>query len=736
MLHLPGLINDLALILIVAAVVTLIFKLINQPVVLGYIIAGFMVSPSVDIIPTITEGKTISIWAEIGVIFLLFGLGLEFSFKKLRDVGGPASITGVVEVIFMLAAGYITGRFLGWNEMDSMFLGGILSISSTTIIIRAFDELGIKNQHFASVVFGVLIVEDLVAILLLVLLSTIAVTQKFQGTELLLSSFKLVFFLCLWFIGGIFLIPTVLRKSKKHMNNELLLIFSLGLCLLMVILATNVGFSPALGAFVMGSILAETKEGKRIEHLIDPLKNFFGAIFFVSVGMLINPSVLVEHWQSALLISVVTVIGKIVSSGLGSLISGQTIKNSVQTGFSLAQIGEFSFIIATLGLTLKVTSDFLYPLAVAVSVMTTFSTPYLIKYSEPFAVLLERLLPARVKESIKRYSSSTQAIAVSNVARETLKKHLTKMALLFIVLFSITLISREFILDFLYESFPSREVASSVAFILTFVVSAPFFWALLNGNIEAKLEVLKTPRFAFIPLTLLTLRYVLIASLLAYQISIFLPTVMAIGFIFAISVIGFFLFSNQLGEVYKWLEGNFVKNLNANSPQTKEDHSLLLPWEAHLAAFEISPDAEYVGKSLQKLAIREQYGVTIVLIERGKKRIKAPSRDEALYPYDKVSVVGTDEQLEKFKSFITISKVEEKDFKVSDYGLKGCVLSASSPFLGRNIRESGIREVTEGLVVGLERRSQRIINPDTSMVLEEGDILWIVGNKEKLKNLV
>jgi CPA2 family monovalent cation:H+ antiporter-2 len=734
MLHLPGLINDLAIILVVAAIVTFIFKLINQPVVLGYIIAGFLVSPNFDLAPSIADGETIKIWAEIGVIFLLFGLGLEFSFKKLRDVGGPASITGIVEVIFMLTAGYATGRLLGWNEMDSIFLGGILSVSSTTIIIRAFEELNVKTHSFASVVFGVLIVEDLVAILLLVLLSTIAVTQQFQGTQLLLSSLKLIFFLSLWFIAGIFLIPSILRKSKKHLNDELLLIFSLGLCLIMVVFATHVGFSPALGAFVMGSILAETTEGKRIEHLIQPMKDFFGAIFFVSVGMLIDPNILVEHWQSAIIITAVTIFGKILSSGAGSLISGQSLKSSVQTGFSLAQIGEFSFIIATLGLTLKVTSDFLYPLAVAVSVITTFSTPYLIKYSEGFANSLEAILPLKVKDLIQRYGSSTQAMSVSNQAKETLKKYISKVTLLTIVLIAITILSKEMALQLLYENITSTRLASSVAFIITFMLSAPFFWALLRGKLTEKFEIFNSPRLVLLPFTLHFFRYVIVAGILAFQISIFLPTILAVAFIGAVSLFGFVWFSNHVGEVYQWFERTFVKNLNANNA-TPQPSSLLLPWEAHLVTYVISPDAEYIGKTLQSLAIREKYGVTIVLIERGNKTIKAPSRNEALYPYDKLSVIGTDEQLEMFKSFIHSDSGTDDEFRVEDYGLKGCVLTDASQFVGKTIRDSGIREITEGLVVGLERGSERKINPNSNIVLEKDDILWIVGNKEKLKDL-
>ena len=735
MLHLPLLINDLAIILCVAAIVTSICRRINQPVVLGYIVAGLLVSPNITFMPTITDTGSIQIWAEIGVIFLLFGLGLEFSFKKLKAVGGPASITGIVEVLFMSIAGYFTGQLMGWNEMDSIFLGGILSISSTTIIIRAFDELGVKTRHYASVVFGVLIVEDLVAILLLVLLSTIAISQQFQGDELLFSSLKLVFFLIAWFIGGIFFIPGILRYLKKFLNDELLLVLSIALCLLMVVLATHAGFSPALGAFIMGSILAETSEGKRIEHIIEPMKNFFGAIFFVSVGMLINPQVLIERWDSVLLITMVTIIGKILSSSMGSLISGQTLKNSVQTGFSLAQIGEFSFIIATLGLTLKVTSDFLYPLAVAVSVITTFTTPYLIKYSESCAHLIESLLPKQTVKFINRYSSSTQAVAVSSHARDVLKNYLTRLILLTIVLLVITIMSKEIAINVVYSELKPREVASFSAFLMTFVFSAPFFWALLSKKMTQNFSSFgSSGRLVFIPFALSSARYIVVAGILGFQISLFFPTLLAALFFLVVSILGLSWFSQHLEGVYEWFEKNFLNNLNDSLPKKLEE-KILLPWEAHLASYNISQYSPFLGKTLEELRIREKYGVSIVLIERGARKIKAPNKDEVLFPFDTVNVIGTDDQLKKFKDFIEVKPADLEDVSLDSYGLKGCILNSTSEFLGKTIRASGIREMTEGLVVGLERGEERIINPDTLTVLEEGDLLWIVGNIRKLDSL-
>ena len=404
MSHLPALISDLALILIVAGIVTIVFKWLKQPLVLGYIVAGLLAGPHVGLLPAVADTDDIAIWADIGVIFLLFALGLEFSIKKLVRVGKTGVVTAVTEVVAMFVIGLVTGRLLGWTSTDSMFLGGMLSMSSTTIIIKAFDELGLRRERFASLVFGVLVVEDLVAVLLMVLLSTISVSQSFSGIEMVQNLLKLGFFLTISFVAGIYLVPTLLRKSEHMLSDETLLVVCVGLCLVMVVLAVTAGFSSALGAFMMGSILAETVLVERIERVLKPLKDFFGAIFFVSVGMMVSPQVLLDYALPIAVITIVTVVGKLLCSSLGLLLSGQSLKVSLQSGFSLAQIGEFAFIIASLGQSLHVTSDFLYPVVVSVSVVTTFFTPYLISMGEPAYHLVERILPAAWRSRLHRES--------------------------------------------------------------------------------------------------------------------------------------------------------------------------------------------------------------------------------------------------------------------------------------------------------------------------------------------
>ncbi len=738
MVHLAPLITDLGLILAAAAVTTLIFKWIRQPLVLGYILAGFLVGPHFSLLPTVVDDESITIWAEIGVIFLLFSLGLEFSFKKLVKVGGSASITAIVEVVFMLLFGFLTGKVMGWNNMDSIFLGGILSVSSTTIIIRAFEELGVKHKRFAGLVFGVLIVEDLVAILLLVLLSTLAASQQFAGMEMMTSVLKLSFFLVLWFIAGIFLVPTFLKKTRKLMNDETMLIVSLALCILMVVLATNVGFSPALGAFIMGSILAETPQAERVEHLTKSVKDLFAAVFFVSVGMLIDPKMLAEHYKAILIISGVTVAGKFISSSMGALLSGQPLKTSVQTGLSLAQIGEFSFIIATLGLSLKVTSGFLYPIAVAVSAVTTFTTPYLIRMSQPFYSAIERLLPEKWVIKLDKYSSGTAKITTTTDWKILLRAYISNILIHSVILISIIILSSRFIRPLVTGYIGKGGRPDIIAVVVSFILMAPFLWALSVKRIEktAYSHLWLNRKVQRGPLIAIEVFRILLAILFSSAILyIYFETWIAISTAVSLLVIGMFLFSTKLQAFYDRLEKRFLLNLNARNSGT---YSKLIPWESHLADLEVSPESAFVGKTLEELAFREKYGINIALIERGKLVIATPGREERLYPNDKLTVIGTDEQLALVKEHLEVSSQINEDLQAGkkDLELQKVIISHNSPVCYKTIRESGIRELSQGLVVAIERDNERILNPDSGFEFRPGDTLFIVGNKKRIRDVI
>lgn len=738
MIHLPVLITDLGLILAAAAVTTLLFKKIKQPLVLGYILAGILVGPHVHFIPNVSDYKSIGIWAEIGVIFLLFSLGLEFSFKKLAKVGGSAGITAIIDVFGMFGLGFCLGLLLGWSQIDSIFLGGIMCISSTTIIMRAFDELGVKHKKFAGLVFGVLIVEDLFAILLLVLLSTLAVSRQFEGIEMLISILKLGFFLTLWFLAGIFIIPSFLKATKKLMNDETMLIVSLALCLLMVLLAVEVGFSAALGAFIMGSILAETTQAERIENLTKSVKDLFAAIFFVSVGMMIDPSVLVTYAVPVLVIAIGVILGKFVFAGLGALVSGQPLKTSVQTGLSLTQIGEFSFIIATLGLSLKVTSNFLYPIAVAVSAITTFSTPYMVKFAEPLFNYFTRIFPQKWLQGISRYSTSTAGITALSDWKILLRAYSFNTLVHGVILAAIVFLAANFLQPFINKNIINGHNGTIISLLITLVLMTPFLWALAIRRIErrAYTHLWLNKKYTRGPLVAIELlRIAMAVFFIGFLIIQFYNTWIAVSIATSLIIAGMIIFSRKLQSFYERMEFRFLSNLNAREAAQKQPE--ILPWDSHLLELTVAPESKLVGQSLVDLAIREKYGINIALIERGKIMIPTPHRDERLYPNDKVLVIGTDDQLaavaELFKGEI---EEQTSSFPKRDMTLQKIVIDKNSPVYGQSIRESGIREQTQGLVVGIERDGQRILNPDSNIVFEKDDVVWIVGNTKKIPELL
>jgi CPA2 family monovalent cation:H+ antiporter-2 len=752
--HLPKLIEDLALILITGALTTLIFKKIRQPLVLGYIIAGFVVGPYLSITPTVADHENIETLAEIGVIFLLFSLGLEFSFKKLMRVGGSASITAFVEIVFITVTGYFTGRLMGWSTMDSLFLGGMLASSSTTIIIRAFDELGIKTKQFARIVFGVLVVEDIVVILLMVLLSTMAVSQAFQGVELLMTVLKLLFFLALWFIMGIFLLPTFLKRNKKLMDEENLLILSIGLCLGMVVLATQVGFSAELGAFIMGSIIAETTSAEKVEHVIKPVKDLFGAVFFISVGMLIDPQTIMEYKWPVLIVTLLTLFGKLFSTTIGALLSGQPLKQSVQVGMSMAQIGEFAFIVATLGLSLGVISPFLFPVAVGASAITTFTTPYMIKFSEPLYNKLVKILPVKVVTAINNYSASTQNIHSESHWKNVLTSYLKIAVTNGIIVLALVLLSVRFLAPFLAGRIDNDIIASITTLVISLAVTAPFLWALMvkKPDTMAYRALWIDKKYNRGPLLMLeVLRFLIGIAFIGLWVDRLFSARAALLFVLPVTIAVLYLFSTRIQRFYQRIETRFLTNLNARETaaakadslavdvkQTNEQlQSRLSPWNAYIVDAEVNPHAVYVGKTLMELSWREQYGINIAYIKRGDKIIHAPGRNNKLLPFDHVGILATDEQMQGFKPvFDAIEVMEPQQTDVRDIVLQKIKADDYNQLAGQSIRESGIRERTNGLIIGIERENRRILNPDSSAVFEKNDTIWVVGDKKKIQDLI
>ena len=569
MSQLEPLISDLALILICAGVMTLLFKGLKQPIVLGYIVAGFLASPNMPYMPSVTDGHSVHVWSDIGVIFLLFALGLEFSFKKILKMGAAPIIAALAIIIAMIYVGGLTGHLFGWSDMNSLYLGGMLAMSSTTIIFKAFDDMGLQKERSSSLVLSVLIIEDILAIVLMVMLSTMAVSKEFEGTQMLTSILKLGFFLVLWFVVGIYLIPIFLKKVKPLMNDETLLITSLALCFGMVVFASAVGFSAAFGAFVMGSILSETLEGKNIEHLVNPVKNLFGAIFFVSVGMMVDVNLIIEYIVPILCIVVAIMLGHTILSTGAFIISGQSLKTSMKCSFSLTQIGEFAFIIASLGTSLHVTSDFLYPIVVAVSVFTTFTTPYMIRLAEPVYNAVSRVLPASWIERLERNATENGEEKETNEMHRLWNAELKKSV--FIVLINSVLcmaiiaLMAHYGAPVIYDMLPVPW-AGIVTAVVTLFFTAPLIWMLMRQGSKIK-EVNRLwdegGRIERVKLSALAImRFLIAAAFISYIIGKTLPRSGLFG-IFAVLVALFLIFfSSNLEKRSNRLVQTFTENLN------------------------------------------------------------------------------------------------------------------------------------------------------------------------------
>ena len=742
MSHLPPLVSDLALILITAGIVTILFKLLKQPVVLGYIVAGFLISPHFVLFPSVADIGNINTWAEIGVIFLLFALGLEFSFKKLIDVGGTASIATLINMGSMIAIGYVIGQLMGWTQMESVFLGGMLSMSSTTIIIKAFNDMKLQKKKFANIVFGMLIVEDLAAILMMVLLSTVAGSGNAEEAGLLENSLKLVFFMMIWFVVGIYLIPTFLKKLKQHLNDETLVIVAVGLCLGMVLFADTVGFSAALGAFIMGSILAETVESKHIEHLIEPIKNLFGAVFFVSVGMMIIPDVVLEYALPILLLTVVVLVGRVIFASLGVLASGEGLKVSIQAGFSLAQIGEFSFIIATLGMQLGVISNFIYPIIVAVSVITTFTTPYFIKASTPVYEAIEKRIPPKWNKLITGYSSSSRkTVNRQNDWNVLLKKVTVTIAIYFVLSLAVFFICRELLYWPVMSYIPNLGGRVAAA-IITILLMGPFMQAIMKNNskTEEHERLWKDNHFnkgALIALNLL--RIALCVTLILMVLIPLFPRATGILLVTSVIIAIGITFSQGFKKQTNKMEKQFLENLNDKeltedkagtiNQQVKTD---LLNKNIHLEEIEVPQNSPRIGKTLAELNFRQTTGVDIVSIIRGDLKINIPDPNEYIYPFDKLIVAGTDEELQTFMTSLEEKRAKQHtgtqyQISLTQYELEeGCLL------IGKAIKDSQIREKTDTMIIGIDRNNESITDISANTILQEGDILWLAGEQNKL----
>lgn len=739
-----SLVTELAVILIAAGVFTVISKALKQPLILGYIIAGFLVGPHLGLFPQFST-EAVHQWSELGIIFLLFGLGLEFSFKKLLQVGSAALITAGVNCIGMFIVGNIVGHALNFTSMESIFLGGMLSMSSTTIIIKSYSELGLKDKPYASLIFGTLVVEDLIAVLLMVLLSTLAVSNKFDGGEMLLGLAKLGFFLILWFLVGIFVVPSLLKKARKYLSDEILLLVSVGLCFLMVVLANAVGFSSALGAFVMGSILSETIEGEHIEKLTVQIKDLFGAIFFVSVGMMVDPAVIAQYWPVILVLTVVTMLGILIFSTSGVLLSGKGLDTAVRSGFSLAQLGEFSFIIAGLGCSLGVLRDFIYPVVISVSVITTFTTPYMIKAGGPVSALLYKKLPAKFISRVDKVQdpSLKESKAEKGEWKNLLSKYALRVGLYSIILVAIVIFSDEFLDNLLVRLLPDAAESSRnlIATAFTLLIMAPFLFGMavtLGGINEPAVKLIKKNNANKLPVyALMLLRvfiatgFVIIVILNRFTLSWWLLLILILSTAFIILI--FRLSFHRLSR----METRFLSNLNAKEDQRRQQAPVATSlkekmdiYNVHTASVLISQDFAFAGKTLREMPFRDSSGVNIVKIQRGTRSVIIPSGGEQILPGDRLLAVGTAEQLTEFKRIISESELPAEP-KADNFVVEPLTISATSNLNGITLRDSNMR-ASGCMVVSVIRNGHIITNPHADFEINEGDIIWLAGEESSV----
>lgn len=736
-LSVESLISDLALILVLGAISTLIFKRLRQPIVLGYIVAGFLASPHMWLLPSVTTEANIEFWAQIGIVVLLFTLGLEFSFKKLLNVGGSAVVTALVIVIGMMTFGFVTGKLLDFGNIDSLFLGGMLSMSSTTIIIKAFSDLGVKHKRFASLVLAVLICEDLFAVVMMVLLSSVAINSSVESSEMLMSMLRLVFFLVIWFTVGVWVLPTFFKRVSRSITDEMLLVISMGLCLAMAVFSAKTGFSMALGAFVMGSILAGTIQAERIERVIKPVKDLFGAVFFISVGMMVNPQIISQHWSTIAILAVVVIVGMIIFGSAGMLITGQPLKIAIQSGFSLTQIGEFAFIIASMGMSLGVLDAVIYPIVVAVSVITTFFTPYFIKAADPCYDFVVRHLPDKLNFLLERYSKKQSESESAVIWRAIAVRSLWRIVLYASLLIAIMLVSRQYF-EPIVENWLGVHYGRLVAAGVTVAVMSPFLFALASPSARrSEYEKLNqiNGRRNDVPLVVMAILRIILASvlLLVYLHNIFGRTGMALVAL-VILVITVLTFSRRIRRRLMSMEKHFLQNLNERElHRSGKDNNLVS--DLHMAYMTVGYDCPFVGEKLKNSNLRKVYGVNIASITRGANCYPVPNGEMRIFPGDHMAVIGTDEQIQTLLPIVEqSSEVTVVPFDKHNMEFVHFELSDESPILGKTVAEAGLRDEYASLLVAIQRGDE-YIKPTGDETFEAHDVIWIVGNAKRLMTL-
>ena len=741
------LVTELAIILIAAGVFTILSKAAKQPAILGYVVAGFLVGPHLGLFPQFST-ESINEWSEIGIIFLMFGLGLDFSFKKLLKIGSNALITAGITCTGMFIVGITLSNLLGWSTMEGIFLGGLMGMSSTTIIIKAYGDMNLMGKPYAPQIFGALVFEDLFAILLMVLLSAMAVTGQFEGKDMIMGILKLVFFLILWFLVGIYLIPLILKKAKRFLNDEILMIVGIGLCFGMVVLANLAGFSSALGAFVMGSLLSETVEGKQIESLTSKIKDLFGAIFFVSVGMMVDPSIIAQYWVVIIVIALSAVVGIFLFSTFGTLLSGQGVNNSIHTGFTMAQLGEFSFILAGLGCSLGVMREFIYPVIISASVITIIATPFLIRLGDPVAAWVDRKLPAKVLAIFNSKSDNRQnSKAEQNEWRKLLKKYFIRIALYSVITIAVILACRTYLpslLDGLASFSMSERLIKWINLLITLVLISPFIYGMVVSGrpVRSSADILLSRNSANRwPLLALIAFRAILASLFVFAVilSHFKLAWWAILILFILEVLLFVYIAKKSASKISRLETTFLENLNLKeelerkaAPVSSAINEKLADYDITIRNFTISPEFRYIGKPLREMPFRRNAGINIIKILRGTRSIIIPGGDENIYPGDVILAVGAKSQLDKFAEMIQeLSDVQPSENE--EFIVESVVVGKDSLLLGRTLRQLDMRKNSCMIVNMLDKEGHHITNPSPEQIISLGDTVWIAGEKSSVE---
>ena len=742
-LDINSLISDLALILMLGAVATVVFKMLKQPVVLGYIVAGFLASPHFSLLPSVAVEANIEFWAQIGIIVLLFSLGLEFSFKKLIDVGGSAILTALIIVLGMMSLGFVVGKFLGYGLVNSIFLGGMISMSSTTIIIKALTDLNMRQRRFVPMTFAVLIVEDLFAVVMMVILSSIALNNSVKGEEMVGSILKLSFFLIMWFTVGIFMIPTLFKRFKKYISDEQMLIISMGLCFAMVLFSINSGFLAALGAFVMGSILAGTIEAERIERLVSSVKDLFGAVFFISVGMMVNPSVMTSHWSVIALLAVVVIVGMIVFGTFGMLATGQPLKLAMESGFSLTQIGEFSFIIATLGTGLGVLDKSIYPIIVAVSVITTFTTPFFIKQAIPCYNLLVKILPKNWTRLLNGYSQNANESEGSETVKlwkSIISRYLVRLIVYSVVIITLLAICRTYLIPFLLKYIGENVWGRLAGVVMSIMIVGPFIVSIIlpSAKRSEQIQLLEASgRISYVPIVVMLIISTFLSTVfVAVILQAIYPSAMAViasVLLVLITLIAVAAFPTRFKHRLSQIEKRFINNINEReNRRTGHEHNLVS--DLHLAYMTVGHDCPFAGERLRNLDLRSRYGVNLVNIQRGGKQHPVPSGDMRIFPGDVLGVIATEEQIQYLLPLIE-SQTEVVDESNHDVKFIHFAISHNSPIVGKTLENSHLREDYGALLVAIQRGEEEFISPTPDLVFNSGDVLWIVGDPKQLARL-